>query len=53
MLWIESIEEGRTICGEDPFIREGFYDAVVAQWHLVGINPDAVESPLIVHPERV
>ena len=44
LLWVETIEEGRTICGEDPLIREGFYDAVVAQWHLVGINPDAIEN---------
>ena len=53
LLKVVSLEEGRSLAFEAPFVREGAYAASVVEWKLVGINPDAIDQALVVRPEQV
>jgi uncharacterized protein YciI len=53
LLNVTSLEEGRSLALEDPFVREGAYSATVVEWKLVGINPDSIDQALVVRPEQV
>lgn len=53
LLNVTSLEEGRSLAFEDPFVRESAYAASVVEWRLVGINPDAIDPALVIRPDQV
>ena len=53
LLKVASLEEGRSLAFEDPFVGESAYAASVVEWKLVGINPDAIDPEIVVRPEQV
>ena len=49
----ESIESGRALAAQDPYLSDGVYTPRFLEWKLVGINPDAIDPELLVRPADI
>jgi uncharacterized protein YciI len=48
VLSCDSIEEARAIAAEDPYSVNGVYETETVEWYLAGIDPELIDSTLVV-----
>jgi uncharacterized protein YciI len=53
VLHCETVDEARGLVESDPYVANGVLQPKLAQWELVGINPDAIDAGSVVRPEDV
>jgi uncharacterized protein len=46
LLRCESLEEARSVAAEDPLAKHGVCRQEIAEWHLVGIDPNLIDPDL-------
>ncbi len=51
LLYCESLEEARAVVNRDPLVQVGVYEPTLIEWHLVGINPEAIDNDLVLTAE--
>ncbi|MFQ5919054.1 MAG: YciI family protein [Thermoplasmata archaeon] len=53
LLACDSRKRAEDVARDDPYVREGVFHPRVLEWRLVAINPDAVDTKLVLRPEDV
>jgi uncharacterized protein YciI len=48
LLRCNSIEEAQAVAAEDPYSIHGVYETETVEWQLVGIDPELIDSNLVV-----
>ena len=48
LLRCDSLEEAKAIAAEDPYATHGVHEPETVEWHLVAIDPELIESNLLV-----
>ena len=48
-----SLGEARALAEDDPYVREGAFEAEIVEWRLVGVNPDAIDPEVVLRPTDV
>jgi len=48
LLRCDSLEEAKAIAADDPYAIHGVHDPDTVEWHLVGIDPELIDSNLVL-----